>query len=64
MKRRTTSRSEIIERLLEIDENFRRLKEAIERRGGKAPMTQADSDELTRRLEARLAHRPPRAESS
>lgn len=54
-KRRKRSREEIVEELLRTNENFRQLKERIERSGGKVPLTQADSEELTRELEQRIA---------
>jgi len=50
-KRKRISREE----LLRNDPRLQRLKDVIERHGGKAPMTEEDSAELTRRLEARLA---------
>jgi hypothetical protein len=66
MKKRPkkTSREQVIDDLLRTDSNFRALKEAIERRGGKAPMTEADSVELTRQLEARIADYERRREAS
>ena len=64
MKRKRKSREETIASLLRKDPTLRRLKDAIERRGGKAPMTEADSAELTRRLEARIAQDRRRREAS
>lgn len=63
MKRKRKSREEIVDELLRTDPNFRRLKEAIERRGGKAPITAADSEELTRRLQERIDQLRGRAAS-
>jgi hypothetical protein len=64
MKRKRKSREETIEGLLRTDPALRRLKDAIERRGGKAPMTEADSAELTRRLQTRIAQLERRREAS
>ncbi len=66
MKKRPkkTSREEVVNDLLRTDSNFRALKEAIERRGGKPPLTEEDSAELTRELEARIADYERRREAS
>jgi branched-subunit amino acid aminotransferase/4-amino-4-deoxychorismate lyase len=54
-KKRKRSREELVEELLRTDENARRLKERIERGGGRIPVTEADREELTRELQERIA---------